>query len=132
MPIYFLTLTDVLRIHEDQINHYGGSSGIREQNLLLSALAQASSTFSGEYLHTDIYQMAAAYVFHISGNHPFIDGNKRTTIVSTIVFLELNDIEVTAEELELENVVFSISQGKMDKPTIAAWLESNCQPLIDD
>ena len=132
MPIYFLTLTDVLQIHNDQINRYGGSPGIREQNLLLSALAQASSTFSGEYLHTDIYQMAAAYLFHICNNHPFIDGNKRTAIVSTIVFLELNDVEVTADESNLEKVVFSISQGKMDKLSIADWLESNCQPFLED
>ena len=82
MDLYFLSLEDVLEIHADQIMRYGGSSGVRDQNLLLSAIAQPYSSFEGQYLHRTIYDKAAAYLFYICQNHPFIDGNKRAATVS--------------------------------------------------
>lgn len=78
MPIDFLHLDDVVAIHLDQIERYGGEAGIRDAGLLESAVAQARATFGGEFLHADLFQMAAAYLFHIAKNHPFVDGNKRT------------------------------------------------------
>ena len=66
---------------------YGGLPGLRDEGLLESAVAQAVATFGGEYLHNDIFQMAAAYLFHIVQNHPFVDGNKRAGAAAAVVFL---------------------------------------------
>ena len=74
----FLTLDEVLEIHRDQIERYGGAAGIRDLGLLQSALAQPSATFGGQYLHADLHEMAAAYLYHLVQNHPFLDGNKST------------------------------------------------------
>jgi death on curing protein len=74
----FLALELVLELHRDQIESFGGSPGIRDQGLLESALAQPEATFGGEYLHSTIPDQAAAYLYHLALNHPFIDGNKRT------------------------------------------------------
>jgi death-on-curing protein len=73
--IIFLTLAEVIDIHTDQIERYGGSPGVRDMNLLSSAVAMPSASFGSDYLHADICEMAAAYAFHIAQNHPFIDGN---------------------------------------------------------
>lgn len=86
----FLTLAEVINIHADQIQHYGGGEGIRDIELLSLAVAMPYVSFSEQFLHADIFEMAAAYAFHISQNHPFIDGNKRTALASALVFLEMN------------------------------------------
>ena len=86
----FLTLADVIRIHVDQIERYGGLAGIRDLGLLQSALAMPGASYGGEWLHRDLFEMAAAYAFHLSQNHPFVDGNKRTALASALVFLEPN------------------------------------------
>lgn len=122
MDLYFLTLEDVLEIHQDQINRYGGRPGIRDQNLLLSALSQPPSAFGGQYLHTTIYDKASAYLFHICQNHPFIDGNKRVATVSALMFLALNNYSYDYKEAELEKIALSTAAGKMKKVDIADFL----------
>src|SRR5208282_2439667 len=86
----FLTLAEVVELHADQIQRYGGGDGIRDINLLISAVAMPYASFSDQFLHADIFEMAAAYAFHLSQNHPFIDGNKRTALASALVFLAMN------------------------------------------
>ena len=83
----FLTLDDVIEIHGEMIARYGGSDGIRDKGLLESAVATPQASFGGDYVHTDVFEMAAAYLFHIVKNHPFIDGNKRTGAMAAFVFL---------------------------------------------
>jgi death-on-curing protein len=122
MQIYFLNLEDVLEIHTDQINRYGGKSGLRDQNLLLSAIAQPHSTYDGQYLHKTLHDKAAAYLFHICQNHPFIDGNKRVAIVSALMFLAMNALPIDYDETALEKLTFSVAQGKTKKEKIAAFL----------
>lgn len=73
--IAFLTLNDVLLLHELQLEHYGGATGIREQSLLESAINMPQASFDGTYVHSGLYEMAAAYAFHIAENQPFVDGN---------------------------------------------------------
>ena len=123
----FLTLGEILEIHQDQIRRYGGASGIRDIGLLQSALAMPAAGFGGEYLHSDLFEMAATYLFHITQNHPFVDGNKRTGTVAAIVFLALNDIELNADEDEdeLEKMVRQVSEGKAGKETVATFLRNN-------
>ncbi|MBI3855807.1 MAG: Fic family protein, partial [Planctomycetes bacterium] len=77
MTLLFLSTESVQRIHEDQIQRYGGSLGIRDMGLLESAVAMPQAGSGGQYFHTDLYEMAAAYLFHLVKNHPFVDGNKR-------------------------------------------------------
>ena len=124
VPI-FLTLGEVLEIHQDQIDRYGGISGIRDIGLLQSALAMPSAGFGGQYLHSDPIEMAAAYLFHITQNHPFIDGNKRTGGVAAIVFLALNDIELNADEDEFERMVLQVAEGKAGKEIAAKFIRDN-------
>lgn len=88
----FLTIDEVLAIHQDQIARYGGSAGVRDWGLLQSAIAMPAATFGGQFLHGDLSEMAAACLFHIVQNRPFIDGNKRVGAVAAYVFLALNDI----------------------------------------
>ena len=85
MDPVFLTLSEVLDIHEDQVTVYGGSSGLRDLRMLESAIATPVATFDGEYLHPTIPAMAAAYLFHLAQNHPFIDANKRTGAMAAIL-----------------------------------------------
>lgn len=92
----FLRIEDVLALHADQMELYGGEHGVRDMGLLESAVGQAQASFAGQVLHADIFEMAAAYLFHIVQNHPFIDGNKRTGLIAALVFLDLNGIELDA------------------------------------
>ncbi|MCP5505444.1 MAG: type II toxin-antitoxin system death-on-curing family toxin [Chlamydiales bacterium] len=125
MHYFFLPLTTVLKIHEDLIDVYGGSHGIRDEKLLVSALAQVQSTFGGEYLHRSIYEMGAAYLFHIIQNHPFIDGNKRTGISVAAIFLSLHGIELNCKVSDLDKYVERIGSGKETKGAVASWLKEN-------
>jgi death-on-curing protein len=78
----FLTLDEVLEIHRDQIARHGGSAGIRDIGLLNSAIAMPTATFGSQFLHSDIYEMAAAYLFHLVQNHPFIDGEVKKAAIA--------------------------------------------------
>jgi death-on-curing protein len=96
----FIEKVDVLSIHSKQISLYGGSLGIRDEGLLDSAISQPQATFGGQLLHPTILEQAAAYLFHITNNHAFIDGNKRTAFDVMVTFLNMNDYElnITPEE----------------------------------
>ena len=111
----FLTLAEVIEIHADQIRRYGGRAGLRDLALLESALAQPEASFAGEWLHGDLYAMAAAYAYHLCQNHPFIDGNKRTGLAAALVFLELNGITVLDPRGRLKNAMIRIASVKMSK-----------------
>lgn len=121
----FLTIEDVLDIHADQIQRYGGDAGVRDMGLLLSALAIPPSTFDGAFLHGTLSDMAAAFLFHIVQNHPFVDGNKRVGTVSAIVFLDLNGVNVEVDEDVLASLVLSVAQGTTDKGKIAKFLRDH-------
>jgi len=122
--VEFLSLDDLLEIHRDQISHYGGSPGVRDMGMLESAASMPAAGFEGRFLHEDVFEMAAAYLFHIAQNHPFVDGNKRTGAVAALVFLLMNGIESDAEEDELENLVRGVAAGQFDKATAAAFFRS--------
>ena len=125
----FLSLAEVLEIHQDQIARYDGASGIRDMERLKSGLGMPSVTFGGEFLHTDIYEMAAAYLFHMVKNHPFVDGNKRVGVVAALVFLILNGFDFTAPEDELTEMVLAVAQGELDKAQVAVFIRSWSKPM---
>lgn len=118
----FLTLAEMVEIHNDQIELYGGSPKTRDIRLLEAAIAQPQASFGGQWLHKDLYEMAAAYAFHITQNHPFVDGNKRTGLASALVFLELNGISLLDPEGELLGAMQSIASGAMSKPALTELL----------
>jgi death-on-curing protein len=129
MDALFLTLGEVLEIHEQQIERYGGSHGVRDAGAIESALAMPQATFDGQYLHPTIAAMAAAYVFHITQNHPFLDGNKRTGANAAITFLLLNDVEPTFTEDQLVEMVLGVAQGRVGKNEIERFFAEHCRPL---
>lgn len=120
--IVFLTLSEVVEIHSDQIEHFSGDPGIRDMGLLSSAVAMPYATFQRVFLHEDIFEMAAAYAFHISQNHPFIDGNKRTALASALVFLGLNNVELADPKGTLYQAMMSLASGSFSKAEFAAVL----------
>lgn len=128
----FLTLDEVLEIHAQQIELYGGSHGLRDLGGLESAVAMPQSTFGGEYLHASIHMMAAAYLFHVTQNHPFIDGNKRAGANAAITFLLMNDLEPTFSEDALVDLVLGVAQGVIGKDRIAKFFEECTQPVEDE
>ena len=111
---------EVLSILQDQIRRYGGAYGVRDLDLLSSALAMPSASFEGKYLHKGLYEQAAAYAFHICQNHPFIDGNKRTGLATALVFLALNGIELNDPKEELYELMMDVSGKGKAKAAIAA------------
>jgi len=111
---------EVLLILQDQIRRYGGAYGVRDTNLLSSALAMPSASFEGKYLHKDLYEQGAAYAFHICQNHPFIDGNKRTALATALVFLSLNGIELEDPNEELYDLMMDVAGKSKPKSDIAA------------
>jgi len=113
----------VLAIHEQQIAEHGGTQGIRDVGLLESALARPQNLAA--YGEPDIAAMAAGYAFGIARNHPFLDGNKRTSYVVTLVFLSLNGLNVTADEATRLKVWLSLGAGNLTEEELADWLRSN-------
>ena len=125
----FLSFEEALEIQRYQIEHFGGDPGLRDAALLRSALAVPSATFGGQFLHAGIEEMAAAYLFHIAKDHPFVDGNKRTGAMAALVFLELNGYDFTATNDELADAVLKTAGGEESKAELTAFFRkhSSCR-----
>lgn len=121
--INFLDKETILAFHEDQVEIYGGTQGVRDMGLLDSALAQPQASFGGNYVHIDVFEMAAAYGFHICQNHPFYDGNKRTALIAMYTFLYVNGYRLQADRKSLFAIVLDLAEGKVEKPALAAYLK---------
>ena len=115
--IRFLSLAEVLELHRYQLEAWGGQEGVRSQPLLESAVAMAEATFGGEHLHVDLFEMAAAYAFHLAENQCFLDGNKRTGLHAALVFLELNDVQIDDPEGRLYEAMIALSARTLDRVT---------------
>jgi len=119
----FLTFEEVLEIHEDSLWAYGGTSGLRDQGMIESALGSAQNVFY--YANGDVFDVAAAYAFHLAESQAFLDGNKRTGIGAAIVFLHLNGeprIPTAADRQEMYDAMIAIAKHELDKPGLAAVL----------
>ena len=123
--IKFLNKEIILFFHRSLIRQYGGSSGLRDEGLLESALSQVYMTMNGEYLHQDIIEMAAAYGFHLCKNHAFVDGNKRIALVAMDTFLQLNGWELIAGEKETYVIMLQLAAGELTKQELIEWIRNN-------
>ena len=120
--ILFLSVDDVLLLHCDTIDRDGGSHGVRDHGLLDAAVAMPRQQFGGDYLHEDLPAMAAAYLFHIAQNHPFVDGNKRAAVLSALVLLSVNGIEELPDPKGLESVTLQVAAGETEKDELTRWI----------
>ena len=121
-PVWF-DRTDCLAIHEAMLAQHGGLSGVRDENMLESALAKPQHNFA--YGKRDLADLAAAYAAGIVLNHPFIDGNKRTGFMTAMAFLEFNGHEFAATEVEAVIQTLALAAGALDEKGYAAWLRQN-------
>ncbi len=128
MKVSFLTLDEVLALHADQIERYGGRPGIRDVGLLQSALGTPRATFEGRFLHGSLHEMAAAYLFHLIRDHPFVDGNKRVGLAALLAFLGLNSRWLDADPGEVEKLVWSVAAGKTSKAEVAVFVQRHIRP----
>jgi death-on-curing protein len=119
----FLDVEDVIELHATQLEVYGGAAGLRDRGLLESAVAQPQSSFGGEFVHDGVFSMAAAYLFHVVSNHPFVDGNKRTGMLCAVVFLDINGITINHPSDALFELTMGVAEGRFDKSAVAAELE---------
>jgi len=126
--LLFLTVPEVLALHRDQLRLFGGADGIRDAAALQSAVAVPRSTFDGLFLHEDLFQMAAAYAYHLAENQPFLDGNKRTALNAALVFLDINGWLVADPEMRLYDAMIAISTHALDKAGLADLLRELAAP----
>lgn len=123
----FLTVEDVLLLHEEQLARYGGGAGVRDPGALDSAVAMPRATFDGRFVHEDLFAMAAAYAFHIAQNQPFVDGNKRAGLAAALVFLDLNGVTIADPDGRLYTAMIAIAEKRLDKDGLAALLRELTQ-----
>jgi death on curing protein len=126
-PIW-IDLGVVLAIHDEQLAEHGGQPGVRDRGVLESALARPRNKFA--YGETSFVRLASSYAFGISRNHPFLDGNKRTSLVVTELFLELNGIELTATDAECVKTFLQLAAGELSEDQLAEWIAVNTSPQL--
>ena len=120
-PVY------ILSIHADQIQSHGGSLGIRDRGLLLSALERPRNRFQYEP-DVDLADLAAAYAFGLSSNHPFVDGNKRVAFLAMYLFLGLNGFRIDAAEEDVVALILALAGGQLEEFALADWIRDHMTP----
>ena len=121
----FLSVDDVLAIHRRMMAEFGGEASIRDRGLLESAVRMPAARFEQRFLHDGIPEMAAAYLFHLRKNHAFVDGNKRTALASSEVFLLLNRMELTAGDEQAEELTRGVAEGRLSKQAVTAFFREH-------
>jgi len=123
----WLRRDDALGIHEMMLSQHGGAAGVRDEGLLLSALAKPQNRFA--YGSTSLPEMAGSYAAGIVLNHPFIDGNKRTGFMLAATFLEINGLEFTATEASVVQNTLALASHDMTEAQYVDWLSENCRAV---
>ena len=124
-----MTLEQILVIHEDQIERYGGSHGVRNLALIESAVFRPQTSFAGKELYVTIFDKAASLLHSVLLNHAFVDGNKRTAMVATITFLELNGYFLEVSQKELVHFALKVENKKISIEKIANWLKKHVKKI---
>jgi death on curing protein len=128
----YLSISEILELHERLIDSSGGATGIRDLGALESALSQPHTSFGGQDLYPDLIAKAAALCFSLVMNHPFLDGNKRVGHAAMETFLLLNGCEVSAEVDEQERVILSLAAGQLDRNAFVSWLKKHTTKALHD
>lgn len=118
----YLSLEQVVRLHEKLIGRFGGADGLRDRGALESAIARPQATFDGEDLYPDLAEKAAAILHSLVMNHPFVDGNKRLGAMASELFLRLNGGELEASDSELEETTLAVARGELAAEELAIWI----------
>jgi death-on-curing protein len=124
----FLTIFQILELHQLLIQESGGASGVRDFGALESALAQPEMTFGGDDLYPTLIEKASALAYSICMNHPFVDGNKRVAHAAMEIFLVLNGFEINASVDEQEKLFLDLASGNVSREELANWLQSKAVP----
>ena len=112
---FHLTIEIVREIHDEAVKIFGGLHGIRDEALLASAVFAPQSSFGGKSPYVDLIEVAAAYLFYLGRNHPFLDENKRTAMAAAVVFLRLNGFDPAADGDDWQRLVLDVASGKIDR-----------------
>ena len=124
-PNIQFTIQDIYELHNQLEEAFVLSSGVRDENLLASAVNTPFQTFMGNELYPSIYDKAAQLCYGIANNHPFTDGNKRTALHSMYVYLIINGYDITATQQDVENLIINVAAGNMTNTELAEWLREN-------
>ena len=124
----YLTANQVIAFHDMLLKQFGGLAGIRDLNLLHSALEVPKTSFGGKEMYPSIHEKAAAYLYHLAKNHPFNDGNKRTAYVTALSFLEANKAQIKFKIADLELVVVSVANGSLEKDKLIKFFKTGTLP----
>lgn len=124
----YLTAEQILFIHARIVDETGGVHGVRDVGLLQSAAARPKATFGGQELYPDIFSKAAALMESLARNHPFLDGNKRTAVTSTGLFLQINGLVLAAPQKTFERFALDMAVGKLATGEAIAWLKKHTVP----
>ena len=122
--MFWLTKDMVEAFHRESLVRFGGSDGMRDEGLMLSALARPENILAHEP-ESDIFRLAAAYCTGIVKNHPFIDGNKRTGVLCAVVFLGLNGVELAFDEAEIVAIIYGLAAGDVTELQMENWLRNS-------
>lgn len=120
---FWLTRQMIVAIHDEQLAIHGGASGLRDKGMLESALDRPKNKWS--YENADLAELAAAYAFGIARNHPFVDGNKRTSLLALYTFLGVNGIEFVVPEAEAAAMILSLAAGEVSEQSLVRWIRDN-------
>lgn len=126
---FHLSIETVREIHAEALEKFGGLAGIRDENLLASAVLTPQSSFGGKSPYVDLVDVAAAYLFYICCNHPFLDGNKRTAMMAAIVFLRLNGVDTLPDSERWEQLMLDVAASKIDRDATTRRLRKLIKPL---
>lgn len=124
-PNIQFTIQDIYELHKQLENAFILSSGVRDENLLASAVNTPFQTFMGNDLYPSLYDKAAQLCYGLANNHPFTDGNKRTALHSMYVYLIINGFDITATQQDVENMIIDVASGNMTNTELAQWLREN-------
>lgn len=123
----YVTLEEILRLHFQIIEDFGGSHGVRDENRLKSVVEAPRQEVFGKAQYPSLFEKAAVYMRNIIGDHPFSDGNKRTAVTVGGIFLMRNNHSLIAKPKQLEDFAVKVATNHVSIPEIAAWLENHCQ-----
>jgi death-on-curing protein len=119
----WLTREIVVAIHDEQLTIHGGASGLRDEGMLESALQRPRNRWS--YENGELPELAAAYAFGIARNHPFVDGNKRTSLLALYTFLGINDLDFVVPEAEAAAIILALAAGEVGEEGLTRWIRDN-------